>query len=480
MAVIGDPTARLNALAAGGTAGLASFDEAQQSTLKNRQAALNSTLGGRGFASADIPSAAASELQGVINSATQGYTDDAQSARNLAGAQVGIDSKALDSFLAEQQRKLDAKSKQAQQNMELDRMQHEGSMIRMQGTLAAAQRAAEEAAKAAAAGAENPFLKLSKEDQDAMVRGAALQGQDRAREVELDAARQRAQSYAGKRGKAAGAVSDFYGKLPFGIGDKWAEDTAQEARELKMLSDPAAQAASDQAWGDFLSKLPRQENNSAANAFQRADAFRAMQEQPQVALEQIYPWLGTRGMEMQQALANTMNNIELQLPQFEQMAATGIYGMDPTLAAGRYPTDALSLTERQNDITDARLDNLTREQDFEYEQWRRDNRQEAMELEAATGMTPGDIKSARTAGKMTPDQALEFMTDPEFPTWAALAAEWYSRDLPAGEAASSFSSALEDSNLGPNRKAFLRAYFAPFFGTKPGSTTYLSPGESWE
>lgn len=297
-----DRMARLNALAQGGTAGLAEFDRAQQSVAQNNKSAIDQALGYGGIGA---PQGAQDAAKALIGRYTQHYTKDAATARENAGQQVGFDKSALDSFLAQQQKRLDASRSQAEQGMELDRLKFDSSMESMNRRIAAAnaQRAAQEAL--------GPLAGLSETEVKAKITGQALREQAAA----IEAEKQRA---------AAEAQNNMS-----------AQYALQGQRYGQMAAGRAGQPATGAAGGPSYMKP------GAAKSVPGV----TITPQERMALSAENATTARQNQEL----------YRIALAQFQQNAAVGL-GMDPDLARGLFPVDEVSMAERQRELAEA--DNL--------------------------------------------------------------------------------------------------------------------------
>jgi hypothetical protein len=310
-----DRLARLNALASGGTAGLKAFDDAQASTLSNRQNALDRTLsvktaGGRS-------AAADSALTDVVNRYTQGYVNDAGSARANAGDQVGYDSSALDSFLANQQKSLDERRRQAMQGMDLDQTQ-------FQAQQGAAGRKLDLLNWKTAQAAQGPgFADLDQGEQDALVGGRAqeLQDQDKETAQKEDAAN----AYALAAGWENAKLAEQRSTQPVAEGEFRSAETA------KAQVDEAARL--------------KAESEAALAAFNRAaDARKSSADLAALAAD-LPSGSSAYGTQWAQDAIGIMNNRRL----YEQAAAEE-FGMDPYMARGRYEDTPEARQKALNDL----------------------------------------------------------------------------------------------------------------------------------
>lgn len=375
MAVVGDRAGALNALASGGSAGLDAYKQAQAKQADYQRQAIDAALGGRGVG---IPSEAAAEVAGLVKSRTSGYANDAASGVSLATEQMGYDSSALDSFLAQQQKKLDQQRREAEQNMDVSRIQHQGRVSAWQRQYDASQAAAGDNSLA------SWFAQLDKEDQDALVKGTAqaLQGQEMS-QAQRDLA-----------GQKSAAVKQQFQKPA----------TGETPGKGVMTNEAYAQA--QKSAGDIPGRgVMKPEAYAQA---QRSAMAEAAQER-------------TARVE---ALQAALSQMQLRVPDYQQKVAAELYGMNQFLAMGRYPNDEKAISERRKEIDDylayipgASQADAERAYNDDLDALNRDKWEQA-------GLSWEANKDGAESAGMSPQKAGEFAQHPEFANVAAAAEDY--------------------------------------------------------
>lgn len=412
-----DRMERLNALASGGTAGLAAFDQAQQSVAANNRTAIDSALG---YGGQSAPTGAMDAAKALVGRYTAGYTADAASARSNAGDQVGYDKSALDAFLANQQKKLDAQRSQALQNEELSQQQ-------LQAELASQGRKTDYYLRKAAEGGGSALSGLSLTEQDNKVTGRALSAQQQA--MAEQAAKQKA---------AEDAIRYNQG----GQGETGAITSAKiAARHAAENPDKARQENLQGPYVDAQAMYNDRAKQAEATA-QKAEADRAAAIQ-QAALDR------------------------LALAKFQQEAAVGL-GMDPDIAAGRYPLDELSLLKRQGELD--KVDNY--ELDRALAQQDNLDKETKLALEQS-GISYSKVKGAATSTGISPQAAANLAASDKFAEVQQAAMARYGQ---GGAAETQFTDFADDidsrEDLSAQEKAFYKQYFRSLFYTSPTTGQY--------
>jgi hypothetical protein len=425
-----DRLARLNALASGGTAGLRAFDDAQASTLSNRQNALDRTLSVK---SAGGRSAAAnSALTDVVNRYTQGYVNDAGSARSNAGDQVGYDSSALDSFLANQQKSLDERRRQAMQGMDLDQTSFQAQQDAAARKLDLLNWKNEQAAQGPG------FGDLSQGEQDALVAGRAqeLQDQDKETAQKQDAAN----AYALAAGWENAKLAEQRSAKPPGEGE------FRSTAEAKAMADEAARL--------------KAENDAAIAAFNRAADARKSNADLAALAAGLPAGSSKYGTQQAQDAFDIMNNRRL----YEQAAAEE-FGMDPYMARGRYEDTPEARQKALNDL----VSGATYDPQAEMAAMQDDNLDKALQSQLATaGISYQKVKSASTDAGISTDSAVDVISSPRFAEAQEAAQEAYAAFTTSQEAEVAFSEFVNSlADASAQEKAFLKRYFGSLFASAP-------------
>lgn len=327
-----DRMARLNALAQGGTAGLASFDQAQQSVAANNSTAIDRTLNYNGVGSGQTQGAQGA-AQALVGKYTSGYTNDAAAARSNAGDQVGYDSAALDSFLSNQQKKLDQQRSQALQNEDLSQQQ-------LTAQLASQQRKTDYYT-GQNQGSSSPLAGLSASEQKALIEGHGQELQQNALTESQNAAEQAPQD----QGDAASAALAAHRArnnptstvLPQGQTSTVPPLLQKPNSQIPMgLAAPAAQAPASPV-PPLLQKLDPQQQFIANKDAEAAASTKAMYDN--------------------QAKAALNQTIQQNLSGYQQQSAIDL-GMDPTMARGMYPADQVTMAARSKELATAQTQAL--------------------------------------------------------------------------------------------------------------------------
>jgi hypothetical protein len=427
-----DRLARLNAMAQGGTAGLAQFDAAQQATLANRQTALDTALSNAGVLGG-APEGARNAVESLINRHTQGYVNDAASARSNAGQQVGYDSSALDTFLAQQQKELDEKRRQASQDMDINTQQFDMAQADRQRKTDMYTRKADEASTGDPI--QDWFNSLSQTEQAAVVTGRAEEMQAQATQQAETAARAEGQALIAQFENAKMAENDAK-REPEGF---------QTAAEGKAKTDEAARmkAESDRALAAYQADF---EQNRKGNPLYQTNANDRGSKQAQAAWE-----------------------IYLNRPQFQQEAAVE-FGMPEPLARGLFPSDPAAMQERYGEALAA----WTYNPETERAAMDADNLDSQIKtgLEDA-GVPYSRVKSAGESAGMSIPKAASLVGTDKFAVAQEAANDAYTTHTSAQEAEVAFSEFINNlEGATPEEKAFFKRYFATMFSTAPSISDY--------
>ncbi|MCX7621192.1 MAG: hypothetical protein N2037_10165 [Acidimicrobiales bacterium] len=327
-----DQLARLNILASGGSGALAEFDKAKSAADEYYRRALGSVLG-PGRMMGTTTGAEQRELYGLVDRMTTPYRDDAASAANLATAQVGYDRSAVDAYLANQQKILDENLRQHQQQLALDRQELQEKLDLGRSRLNAYLEETNAMRSSLNSGG------LSAGETDAIVTGIAQLLQDRrldrynARVGQMLDRRDRIEDRLQKARENENAVLEKWRRAGFSEEDINQIVSGQRKPEVypwnmqEQLGKEKNSEAKERIQADTLLRLKQygQAHREISKAVQARQRVEQMRDRLMPKIEKEAERAATKRM----ALANA-------LPMFQQQAAR-LIGIDPIIAAGKYP-----------------------------------------------------------------------------------------------------------------------------------------------
>lgn len=454
---ITDPNkaARLSALAAGGTAGLAAFDDAQMASTGAYQQALS---GAQGTALNGDPERQA--LAGIVDKYVQPALGNVSAGQASEGRQIGYNQLATQGFLARERASLDQKAQQNSQSLALQQQEaladHNYRMAKLSQQAQARQSAAD------------------RENTDAMLAGAAQIAQARAieeyqrqfeelgssksaaRPQESDATQQRLEQLARERADAKArmdAIARMAGeKITSGIQNIYAEQNPGLFGTTPGGAD--LQARNNAAYYDDIQQALQQ-----AKATNDAEIAASLEESKRLTDEQVAQ--NNAANEQQQLAGDRAAMARLDLPYFQRLVAPA-FGINELEALGRFASTPEELFARQK----AQDEMATYAEDQAYKALSRDrssvNAQNTVETQALAdqiGWDPSELKAiAAKTNYSVVDVAEAVSSD----AWAQVS-ELANAALDEGKSYEEFRTVVQGSEFDPRVKRLASRYFQPQF-----------------